>query len=75
MIPLVFIFCDAPFVDSNQMYVMLRTDRTTWGIGQVLYIFAGSFFYMLVLMMSTIVLNIGHIKWDNTWWNVKIWNS
>ena len=45
MIPLVFIFCDAPFVDSNQMYVMLRTDRTTWGIGQVLYIFAGSFFH------------------------------
>lgn len=70
MIPLVFIFCDAPFVDSNQMYVMLRTDRTTWGIGQVLYIFAGSFFYMFVLMMSTIVLNIGHIKWDNTWGNV-----
>lgn len=70
MIPLVFIFCDAPFVDSNQMYVMLRTDRMTWGIGQVLYIFAGSFFYMLVLMMSTIVLNIGHIKWDNTWGNV-----
>lgn len=27
-------------------------------------------FYMFVLMMSTIVLNIGHIKWDNTWGNV-----
>ena len=27
MAPIVFIFCDAPFIDSNQSYVMLRTSR------------------------------------------------
>lgn len=36
MIPVVFIFCDAPFVDTNQTYVMLRTKRNIWSMGQIL---------------------------------------
>ena len=62
MAPIVFIFCDAPFIDSNQSYVMLRTSRKKWCFGQVLYIYAGSVIYAFVLFFSTIIINIGHIR-------------
>lgn len=70
MFPVVFIFCDAPFIDANQPYVMLRTKRSIWSIGQVLYIMLGSFAYVLVLFLSTIIVNIGHLTWNPSWGNV-----
>ena len=70
MAPIVFIFCDAPFIDSNQSYVMLRTSRKKWCFGQVLYIYAGSVIYAFVLFFSTIIINIGHIKWGTSWGKV-----
>lgn len=70
MFPIVFIFCDAPFIDANQPYVMLRTKRSIWSIGQVMYIMLGSFAYVVVLFLSTIIVNIGHLTWDTSWGNV-----
>ena len=66
----IFIFCDAPFIDTNQTYIMLRTKRSTWCIGQILYIIFGAFIYTLVLFLSTIIINAGHIKWGTQWGNV-----
>lgn len=70
MLPLLFIFCDAPFIDANQTYVILRTNRRSWSVGQLLYIIIGSFLYSLVLLASTIICNIGYIKWGMTWGTV-----
>lgn len=70
MAPIVFIFCDAPFIDANQTYIMLRTKRSTWCVGQILYIFAGSFLYAAILFLSTIVFHIGHMEWNSGWGNV-----
>ena len=55
MIPVVFIFCDAPFVDTNQTYVMLRTKRNIWSMGQILYIIVSSFLYTLFHLLLTII--------------------
>ncbi len=70
MFPIVFIFCDAPFIDENQPYVMLRTKRITWSIGQVLYIYIGSFIYMLFLAIAPLIVNIGHVRWMASWGDV-----
>lgn len=70
MLPLLFIFCDAPFIDGNQTYVILRANRKSWSIGQLLYIMMGSFLYALLLLVSTFVCNIGYIKWGTTWGTV-----
>lgn len=66
----IFIFCDAPFMDSNQSYVMLRSGRRVWNTGQILYVFAGSFIYTVILMAGTVLLNIRHISWRTTWGKV-----
>lgn len=66
----IFIFCDAPFIDSNQSYVVLRSGRRAWNTGQILYVFAGSFIYCIILLAGTILLNIRHISWSNVWGKV-----
>lgn len=70
MIPVVFIFCDAPFVDTNQTYVMLRTKRNIWSMGQILYIIVSSFLYTLFHLLLTIIFNIQYMQWGTTWGDV-----
>lgn len=67
LFPLLLVFCDAPFIDANQQFVMARTGRKIWGIGQMLYIICASFLYTLFMALSSIVVNIGHIRWDVSW--------
>jgi len=35
---LVLLFCNAPFVDSNQTFVFMRSGRIRWLCGQILYV-------------------------------------
>ena len=44
MAPIVFIFCDAPFIDSNQSYVMLRTSRKS-GVSDRYYTYMQALLY------------------------------
>ncbi len=67
LFPLLLVFCDAPFVDANQQFVMIRSGRLSWGVGQMLYIVCGSFFYALVMLLSSIVVNLGHIQLGSSW--------
>ena len=70
MIPVMFIFCDAPFVDTNQTYIMLRTKRNIWSMGQILYIIVSSFLYTLFHLLLTIIFNIQYMQWGTTWGDV-----
>lgn len=70
MAPVIFMFCDAPFVDANQVYIMLRTNRKKWCIGQMMYIWAASFLYGAVLLLSSVLVNISHIEWNTKWGEV-----
>ncbi len=44
-LPLVLLFCDAPFIDQNQTFVYLRTGRSRWLGGQLAYIAAAGAVY------------------------------
>lgn len=67
LFPVIMIFSDAPFIDSNQQFVMVRSGRLSWGIGQMLYIVVGSFCYTMFMLLSSIIVNIGHIQLDTLW--------
>jgi hypothetical protein len=67
LFPLLLLFCDAPFIDSNQQFVMLRAGRKNWGMGQMLYIICASFLYTLFMVFSSIAVNIGHIDLNTSW--------
>lgn len=70
IIPILFIFCDAPFIDDNQIYIMLRVKRKVWCVGQILYICVTSVIYSLVLMVSSVIVNINHITFSSNWGEV-----
>ena len=55
-IPLLLLFCNAPFIDNNQIYVYIRSGRTKWLLGQLTYIFFASAIYYLFIIVATFVL-------------------
>lgn len=54
-LPVVLMFCNAPFTDKNQLFVYTRTGRIKWLCGQVLYIFIASAVYYLFILFLTFI--------------------
>ena len=57
-LPVVLMFCNAPFTDNNQLFVCTRTGRIKWLSGQVLYIFIASAVYYLFILFLTFISTI-----------------
>ncbi len=70
MLPLLFLYCDAPFIDKNQIYILMRCRRKSWGIGQIIYIFMTSAIYFSFVSAMTVVLNIRNIDYMDDWGKV-----
>lgn len=68
--PIILLFCNAPFIDGNQTFVYLRTGRKKWLGGQVLYIVAASAIYYLFLVIVSILFTIlfgGGVEFGREW--------
>ena len=65
--PLILIFSDAPFVDTNQFYVLYRSGRRKWCVGQARYIIGTSVLYFAFVALFSVVLNLGHIEFTKEW--------
>lgn len=55
IMPILLVFCSAPFVDDNAMFVIVRSKRKAWITGQVLYIAAASAVYNLFILIFSIL--------------------
>lgn len=59
-LPVILLFCDAPFVDGNQLFVIIRTSRAKWLCGQILYIISASFaYYFFIFAASFLAMFFG----------------
>lgn len=67
------IFSNAPFENEGYYCILPRAGRMSWALGQVLYIFKISLFYLVFLMLATIIPFIGHLNFDTEWG--KIWGT
>ena len=67
-LPVILLYCDAPFIDKNQMFVMMRTSRTKWLCGQIIYIISAGgvyyFFIFAVSVLSVIFSGEPSFEWD-----------
>lgn len=68
--PLILLFCNAPFIDDNQAYIILRSGRIPWSIGQVGYIIFATAIYFLFLVFLTIAINIFNLQFTSEWGKV-----
>ena len=50
------LFCDAPFLEPNSGWQILRAGRKSWFWGNMLYIVVVSFFYTICLSMIPVCL-------------------
>lgn len=57
-LPVVLLFCSAPFIDRNQTFVFMRTGRVKWLCGQLLYIVIASAVYYLFILAVSLLLTV-----------------
>jgi len=70
MLGVVMMFCNAPFVDSNQLFVYMRSGRCKWLCGQILYIiFASAAYFLFLLIISLLFTSFTgdlSLEWGKT---------
>ncbi len=64
------LFCDAPFLDSGQPYILLRTGKPRWLVGQILYIALGTAVYFLVLLLICFFWLLPNATFEADWGRV-----
>lgn len=65
-----FLFSDAPFMDSHTSFLIIRTSRFNWVVGQLLYIFLTGFIYSIFFVFISILVLIPNIQFSWDWGNV-----
>jgi len=73
MLGVVLLFCDAPFIDAHQPYVLIRAGKRDWLWGQILYIMLASLCYFLFVAVVSALLLLPHLTFASGWG--KIWGT
>lgn len=64
------LFCDAPFIDRHQPYIIIRIGKRRWLFGQLLYIVSMSFFFVLVIHLCMILVLLPTLSFSTDWGTV-----
>ena len=69
IIPAVFLtlISDFPRTDGNTMYLVQRTGKLNWLLGQLTFSLISIFSYILVIFIGTTIPVIGKSNWENSW--------
>lgn len=57
-LPVVLLFCNAPFTDRNQTFVFMRSGKLKWLCGQLLYIITAAAAYYLFLLIISLLFTV-----------------
>lgn len=72
-IGLLLLFSQAPFMDEQMTYVLLRCDNRQWYLGSMLYCVTLAGFYVIYWLLCLLLPLAGNLEWSAEWG--KIWNS
>lgn len=64
------LYGDAPFIDLEQPYIVLRAGRKTWVWGQILYLAVASFLYTIFTFLMTLLLLLPKLELQFDWGKV-----
>lgn len=67
---IILLFCNAPFVDRNQLFVILRCGRKKYAIGQIFAIAVMTIFYFLILAVVPVALHPSDTRFSLVWGDV-----
>ena len=63
----VLFFCNAPFVNSSNIYTVIRAGRNTLTIGNIIYIILFSILYYIFIIIFSILPFVFNIDWSFEW--------
>lgn len=61
------LFCDAPFVDNQQMDIILRAGKKNWFRGKILYLLVASCLYFLLIFVASIIEFLPNVGFSLEW--------
>lgn len=64
------LYCDAPFANDHTTFVVVRTGRRNWMIGQLIYIVTSSFLYTLWHILCSVLVLLPYITLTGDWGEV-----
>ena len=64
---LLLLFSGMPNLSNEVPYFMIRTDRWTWMLGQIIYLIMASFCFMFFILIATVLLSVGRAFPANMW--------
>lgn len=64
---LLVLLCDAPFLRPISPYMIVRSGRNKWWIGNVLYIVGTALFYLLFITLIGVLCVLPVVTWSNEW--------
>ncbi len=67
MIGIIVLFYDAPFVDINEKYVIIRTGKKNWATGMIIYIMIAAAIYFFILTIFSIIVFSPNVFFANSW--------
>lgn len=70
LLGLILLFCDAPFIEAEQPYIITRAGRKLWTIGQIIYIILASALYFLTVLILTFMLLVPFSTLESGWGKV-----
>lgn len=66
-------FIDAPFYDKEKLFVMIRTGRKKWVLGQTFYIIVISVGYMFCWVVMSLLILVPKVTFQNEWG--RVWTT
>lgn len=67
LLGLILLFCDAPFIEAEQPYILMRTGRKIWTAGQMAYIALASAVYFLTVCLLTMLVLLPYLSFESGW--------
>lgn len=67
MLGVIVMFADAPFIDDEYKYILIRSGRKKWALGQILYMVTGTMAYFVITFIFTVILTIPNIFISSDW--------
>ena len=61
------LYSEAPFTDHHAPFIIIRIERQSWIIGQILYIILSSFIYTIVSVIISILSLIPEVSFSTDW--------
>src|SRR5699024_10050642 len=64
---IILLFSDAPFADRHMPFLIIRSGRRNWIIGQLLYIVVASFVFTIFILFISVLVLIPNVQLSTDW--------